>query len=46
MHAAALDPEAMLHGVAIAIVRGTYLRLFFLRSVRVMRDCGDGKGWD
>ena len=30
MHAAALDPEAMLHGVAIAIVRGTLLALIFL----------------
>ena len=30
MHAAALEPEAMLHGVAIAILRGTLLALIFL----------------
>jgi leader peptidase (prepilin peptidase)/N-methyltransferase len=30
MHAIALEPEAMLHSVAIAIVRGTLLALIFL----------------
>ena len=30
MHATTLEPEAMLHGVAIAIVRGTLLALIFL----------------
>ena len=30
MHAIALDPETMLHGVAIAILRGTLLALIFL----------------
>ena len=34
MHATVLEPEAMLHGVAIVIVRGTLLALIFL-AIRI-----------
>ena len=40
------DPEAMLHGVAIAIVRGTLLALIFLAIRSGYARFRGGKGWD